>query len=80
MAQQEAEPNPSAALTADLIAVLVVIFLTTDLSARTRRDVRNTVAISPSRNSWFDCGAQKYTRDDNVVKPSRAFFAPFDYN
>jgi hypothetical protein len=47
MAQQEAEPYPSAALIAALSAVFVVIVFATDLSARSRRDIRNTVAILP---------------------------------
>jgi hypothetical protein len=33
-----------------------------------------TVAIFPLPNSWFDCGAQNYTRTDNVVKRSPAGF------
>jgi hypothetical protein len=47
MAQQEAEPYPSAALIAALSAVFVVIVFATDLSARSRRDIPNPVAILP---------------------------------
>jgi len=74
MAQQEAEPYPSAALIAALIAVLVVIVFATDVSARPRRDTRNTVAIFPLPKQLVNCGRKNYTHDDNVVKLSATIF------
>jgi len=58
MAQQEAEPYPNAVLIAALMAPLAVIVIATDLSARTRRDIGRTVAISPSPNSWLTVGGR----------------------